>query len=133
MDKLLHNSHRSRTASDHFNCYNFDKFKLFACLVTLLLVNLQLTGAGYLGGPQQAPPTSLTIKNVNNKYNTTYACEGSQMSINCDQPGTEINVIRSNFGRFSVTICNAQGELEWSVNCFSKNAVELIRRACNGQ
>lgn len=134
MDKCLHGS-RSRTAvaAGHFNCYNFNKFKLFVCLVTLLLVNLQFTGAGYQGHPQQAPPTSLTIKNVNNKYNTTYACEGSQISISCDRPGTEINVIRSNFGRFSITICNSQGVLDWSVNCFSKNTVELIKRACNGQ
>lgn len=133
MDKLkcLNNHHKSRTTTGHFNCYNFNKFKMLACLLTLLLV--QSAGAGYHGHPQQAPPTSLTIKNVNNKYNTTYACEGSQMAINCDQPGTEINVIRSNFGRFSITICNAQGVLDWSVNCFSKNTVELIKRACNGQ
>jgi len=106
--------------------------KLVNYLVLFLILNLQYTESIYQGVPQQAPPTSLTIKN-NQKYNTTYACEGSQLTINCDQAGSEINVIRSNFGRFSISICNSQGVLDWSVNCFSKNTVELIRRACNGQ
>lgn len=143
MDKLkfLNNNHKSRTnCSNHyqneslqFNYYNFNRFKLFFTILTSLVIlnQFQFARAFHLPG-QQAPPTSLTIKK-DHKYNTTYACEGSQLTINCDQPGTEINVIRSNFGRFSISICNSQGVLDWSVNCFSKNTVELIRRACNGQ
>lgn len=149
MDKFnyLNPSDKSRTLNCYHNyqtrnlhcrpasasvCPTVNRLQLFSFVITLLILNLQLISASYPGQPQQAPPTSLTIKN-NQKYNTTYACEGSQLTINCDQPGSEINVIRSNFGRFSISICNAQGILDWSVNCFSKNTVELIRRACNGQ
>lgn len=132
--KLLHN-HKSRTFKiyKNNNYYNLNRFKQLGYLLTILIlfINFNLVNSFYQV-PQQAPPTTLTVKN-NQKYNTTYACEGSQLTINCEQPGSEINVIRSNFGRFSISICNSQGVLDWSVNCFSKNTVELIRRACNGQ
>ena len=141
--KLLNSqcNHKSRTYCYHNYqtrnlLHKMNRFKFVCNLIILFILNLQFINASshhhLIGHPQQAPPTSLTIKN-NQKYNTTYACEGSQLTINCDQPGSEINVIRSNFGRFSISICNSQGVLDWSVNCFSKNTVELIRRACNGQ
>jgi len=119
-------------SSSSASFHKLNRLQLLTAIITLFILNLHFITATYHGQPQQAPPTSLTIKN-NQKYNTTYACEGSSLTINCDQPGSEINVIRSNFGRFSISICNAQGVLDWSVNCFSKNTVELIRRACNGQ
>jgi hypothetical protein len=66
------------------------------------------------------------------RYLTGYACEGSQLSISCEQPDQHIQLVRSNFGRFSISICNAQGQLDWSVNCHSPNSARLIADSCNG-
>ena len=67
------------------------------------------------------------------RYMTGYACEGSQLSISCDQPGQHIQLVRSNFGRFSISICNAHGQLDWSVNCHSPDSARPIADACNGR
>lgn len=66
------------------------------------------------------------------QYRTGYACEGSSLTIQCDEPNY-INLIRANFGRFSITICNQKGNLEWSVNCGSSEASTTIKRNCNGK
>lgn len=65
-------------------------------------------------------------------HRTGYACEGSSLTISCEEPNY-INLIRANFGRFSISICNQKGNLEWSVNCYSSEASTTIRRNCNGK
>ncbi len=44
------------------------------------------------------------------------------MTVSCidsDGPGLHgtIQVVRGNFGRFSIAICNRHGQTDWSVNC----------------
>lgn len=75
---------------------------------------------------------SHSVESRRQRYLTGYACEGSQLSISCEQPDQHIQLVRSNFGRFSISICNAQGQLEWSVNCHSPNSARLIADSCNG-
>ena len=61
------------------------------------------------------------------KYKTAYRCEGQDLRINCD-PGETIQVIRANYGRFSIAICNKNGYTDWSVNCMSHTTTRILQR-----
>ncbi|XP_055935855.1 latrophilin Cirl-like isoform X3 [Argiope bruennichi] len=63
------------------------------------------------------------------KYRTAYACEGRQLRISCE-PGHMIHLLRANYGRFSISICNEHGNLDWSVDCTSPNSFNVIKDTC---
>ncbi|CAD7094067.1 unnamed protein product [Hermetia illucens] len=63
------------------------------------------------------------------QYETAYACEGKTLTISCD-PGYLISLIRANYGRFSITICNDHGNVEWSVNCMSPKSLRVLHSKC---
>ncbi|TRY70743.1 hypothetical protein TCAL_12813, partial [Tigriopus californicus] len=68
---------------------------------------------------------------------TKYGCEGSSMVIKCDE-GTQINVVRANFGRFSGSICNefganAEHASDWSVNCLEPRSLRVVNERCHRQ
>lgn len=52
------------------------------------------------------------------------------MTIGCE-PGYVINLIRANYGRFSITICNDQGNVDWSVNCMSAKSLRVLYAKCS--
>ncbi|XP_054920461.1 latrophilin Cirl-like isoform X4 [Dermacentor andersoni] len=62
-------------------------------------------------------------------YKTAYACEGSQLGFSCPE-GQLISLIRANYGRFSISICNEHGTLDWSVDCKSNRSYNVIRDSC---
>jgi hypothetical protein len=64
-------------------------------------------------------------------YETAYACEDSGLNITCTSGG-RLNIIRANYGRFSIAICNVHGNTEWSVNCMSPRTLRVIRARCQG-
>nr|CAD7570187.1 unnamed protein product [Timema californicum] len=59
------------------------------------------------------------------RYDTAYACEGKTLKIECNE-GEIIHLIRANYGRFSITICNDHGNTEWSVNCMSPKSLRVL-------
>lgn len=61
------------------------------------------------------------------RYDTAYACEGKTLTIAC-RPGEQIHLIRANYGRFSITICNDHGNTEWSVNCMSPKSLRVLHQ-----
>lgn len=63
------------------------------------------------------------------RYKTMYACEDRQLVMDCD-PGNKINLIRANYGRFSITQCNEQGQLEMSTECMSPITFRIMRDRC---
>ncbi|XP_035714297.1 latrophilin-like protein 1 isoform X2 [Folsomia candida] len=63
---------------------------------------------------------------------TAYACEGSALRLDCE-PGKVIHLIRAIYGRFSITICNENGNTEWSVNCGSPKSILVLNGTCNYQ
>ncbi|KAH8036006.1 hypothetical protein HPB51_016310 [Rhipicephalus microplus] len=65
-------------------------------------------------------------------YKTAYACEGSQLGFACPE-GQLISLIRANYGRFSISICNEHGTLDWSVDCKSNRSYNVIRDSCPGE
>ncbi|XP_065351945.1 latrophilin Cirl isoform X3 [Cloeon dipterum] len=66
------------------------------------------------------------------KYDVAYECEGSILTINCPE-GQHINLIRANYGRFSITLCNDNGNTDWSVNCMSSRSLRVLYTKCNLQ
>ncbi|XP_067138969.1 latrophilin Cirl-like isoform X2 [Centruroides vittatus] len=64
------------------------------------------------------------------KYRTAYACEGSELHISCDE-GHLIHLIRANYGRFSISICNEHGSLDWSVDCTSHRSYYVVYESCS--
>ncbi|XP_018348308.1 PREDICTED: latrophilin Cirl-like isoform X4 [Trachymyrmex septentrionalis] len=66
------------------------------------------------------------------RYDTAYACEGKTLEIECGE-GKLIHLIRANYGRFSITICNEHGNTEWSVNCMSPKSFRVLNNECNDQ
>ncbi|XP_049823101.1 latrophilin Cirl isoform X3 [Aethina tumida] len=63
------------------------------------------------------------------RYETAYACEGKTLKIECKE-GELIKLIRANYGRFSITICNDHGNTDWSVNCMSPKSLQVLLRSC---
>ena len=41
-----------------------------------------------------------------------------------------LDIIRANYGRFSIAICNEHGKTEWSVNCMSPRTLRVIKARC---
>ena len=60
-------------------------------------------------------------------YLTAYACEGSRLNITCAGDRRYLDVIRANYGRFSIAICNDHGNTDWSVNCMSPRTLRVIK------
>lgn len=48
------------------------------------------------------------------------------LSCGADGSGEVINLLRANYGRFSITICNEHGDTEWSVNCMSHRSLRAL-------
>ncbi|XP_043281212.1 latrophilin Cirl-like isoform X3 [Venturia canescens] len=66
------------------------------------------------------------------RYDTAYECEGKTLRIECGE-GELIHLIRANYGRFSITICNEHGNTDWSVNCMSPKSFRVLYNVCNQQ
>ncbi|XP_013174758.1 PREDICTED: latrophilin Cirl isoform X1 [Papilio xuthus] len=64
------------------------------------------------------------------RYETAYACEGKTLKIGCAE-GSVIHLIRANYGRFSITICNDHGNTDWSVNCMSTRSLRVLHSRCS--
>ena len=61
------------------------------------------------------------------RYKTAYKCEGERLTISCGADQT-LKVIRANFGRFSIAICNRHGTIDMSVNCMSPSSNRVMKR-----
>lgn len=62
-------------------------------------------------------------------YKTSIACEGDELEIRCE-PNHVINVVRANFGRFSITICNKDYNATLPTKCVTHTAHRLIHKLC---
>ena len=61
-----------------------------------------------------------------NKMKTSYACQGDTLDLTCPS-GTVIKIMRANYGRFSVGICNEHGITDWSVNCMAPRSLRILQ------
>lgn len=51
------------------------------------------------------------------------------MDLSCSH-GQMINLVRANYGRFSLSICNPSGQIDLSVNCMSYKSYLIMRDRC---
>jgi len=63
---------------------------------------------------------------------TKYGCEGGSMAISCEE-GTSISIVRANFGRFSISICNELGNTTWSTHCIQPTTLRALTARCGGK
>ena len=57
---------------------------------------------------------------------TKYGCEGTALKIECHE-GSAIRVIRANYGRFSLSICNEYERGNFSTNCLEPRSMRTVR------
>lgn len=72
-------------------------------------------------------PPSISPLDGGPLYLTAYACQGGSLNITCKRPGDVIRVVRANYGRFSVAICNEEGRTDFSVNCLAPNSFSVMQ------
>nr|XP_027202423.1 latrophilin Cirl-like isoform X3 [Dermatophagoides pteronyssinus] len=111
-------------------------FIILAIIVSVMMNGANVVDGGLVHGQQQQQETkkewssSTTLRRP--RYHTLYACEGNSLEIQCDE-GTHINLIRANFGRFSISVCNEQGNVDWSVNCMAHRSFRVIQESCGSK
>ena len=54
-------------------------------------------------------------------YESAYACQDDWLTIAC-QHGQDLEIVRANYGRFSIAVCNVEGRTDFSVNCQSPSS-----------
>ncbi len=89
-----------------------------AILDRYILSFIYLIRINYISGNDAAQSSS--------SERTLYACTGSSLSLECADDAV-IAVTRANYGRFSIAVCNDFGRTDWSVNCFSQTARDILK------
>jgi latrophilin 1 len=70
---------------------------------------------------------SITARSVSpTARRTKYGCEGTTLSIDCDE-GSAINLVRANYGRFSLSICNEYERSNFSINCLEPRSMRIVK------
>ena len=59
-------------------------------------------------------------------FQTIYACQDERLQISC-LDGYTINIVRANYGRFSIAVCNEVGRTDFSVNCMSQGSLGVLK------
>merc|ERR1719225_1342958 len=54
------------------------------------------------------------------------------VDIECEE-GRVINLVRANFGRFSISICNDMGNTTWSTNCIQPTTLRELKKRCGSK
>ncbi|XP_028966344.1 latrophilin Cirl [Galendromus occidentalis] len=76
------------------------------------------------------PPVTQSPRNRDRiEYQTEYACEGMTLNIACKE-NYVIHLVRANYGRLSVSICNPQAKIDMSVNCMSWKSHLIMEKRC---
>jgi len=73
---------------------------------------------------------AVSVTASTSKLKTVYACQGSHLALSCP-PQHQIRVVRANYGRFSVAICNDKGITDWSVNCMAPRSLRIMQDRCD--
>ena len=60
--------------------------------------------------------TTISTKAEENSVKTQFACENNRMSLTCPT-GSYVSIVRANYGRFSINVCNVQAITDIDTNC----------------
>ena len=77
-------------------------------------------------------PDSVLDREKRSDRLTAYACEDTTLNITCG-PDLYLDVIRANYGRFSITICNVHGNTEWKVDCQAGRTLRAMQTRCSNK
>ena len=58
---------------------------------------------------------------------SAYACAGDTLSLSCPG-GRAIRVVRANYGRFSIALCNDEARTDLKVNCRVPHTIGIMRK-----
>lgn len=121
---------------------------LSSSILLLLLLQTNLTQAQQMTQQQQQQQQQLSGNTVivstmssaaaassssrKPAYISMHACEDRQLTINCDY-GSKINLIRANYGRFSISVCNDEGQSDLSTDCTSPISYRIMHERCQNQ
>lgn len=95
------------------------------------LLTISITIAVILSQTSQAQG----VVNSHTPSNVTvaYACEGSTLYLSCKQ-GEIIRVLRANYGRFILKMCNQHGTTSgWNLQCASHTSQRIVAERCDGR
>ncbi|XP_059096378.1 latrophilin Cirl-like [Tigriopus californicus] len=119
---------------------------LLGGVVTHLLVCVFLLGVQHTSGDPGPtsnsqgglyPPFPEGQAHDGTRFKTAYSCEGENMTITCNDRGSNpremIQVVRGNFGRFTIALCNQHGQTDWSVNCMAPSTTITLKQRCDGR
>ena len=70
----------------------------------------------------------LWYKLILDKYLTAYACEGRRLHLECPDRRV-ISLIRANYGRFSIAICNKHGQMGLRVDCMTPHSRSILEKS----
>lgn len=76
--------------------------------------------------------TKRTLCKDHGEYLTTYACNGEVLKIQCKE-NCVIRLIRANYGRFSMAVCNDKSNTDWSANCRSHRSFPILHGLCGSK
>ena len=109
---------------------NFDKF------FSVLVENMK---DGYYKENVNKKLTTIEMSDEPS-YRIAYACQDENLVINCTKYESQrhekfkhktmsLELVRANFGRFSISICNREGRTDFSVNCQSYSSLDILKEA----
>ena len=58
---------------------------------------------------------------------TMFGCENTTISLTCPT-GSYVSIIRANYGRFSISVCNVQAITDIDTNCDTEDATTILLR-----
>jgi len=98
------------------------------------VTTLTSTEAASLSGTSASLNTASKDQDVDEDvvYQTVYACQDETLKISCLDEYS-VKVVRANYGRFSIAICNDVGRADFSVNCHSPGTLNILQQRCDGK
>ncbi|KAL1438033.1 hypothetical protein MTO96_048488 [Rhipicephalus appendiculatus] len=100
----------------------------FLCAAVFLLITQATVAVLTVSLPNYSiRPPQLGRERI--RYTTEYTCEGRELNISCPE-NYQIHLVRANYGRLSIGICNDFGRLDWSVNCMSYKSFLIMQDRC---
>jgi len=71
----------------------------------------------------------LTLASSEGTIRTEYACEHSSLHLNCSRG--LVSILRANYGRLSISMCNPQGNTNMSTHCLLNSTKYILDKMCS--
>ncbi|XP_074597258.1 uncharacterized protein LOC141852230 isoform X2 [Brevipalpus obovatus] len=99
-------------------------------IISILVLFVPNDGAPMNKNPSLRPPSR--HDRAHTEYKTAYGCEGKMLQLHCHK-GQTIHLVRANYGRLSLSVCNEGGNTDLKVNCMSYRSYLVMQGRCRGK